>query len=105
MESAWQTWDMCTEAFDLHLTQPLPTRVEGGDLGVLEKCAVVKQDRPRTAAGGVLLDTFARKQRPYNAILALEQISFGMSNVTVHTKQAAYGVSHTETTYPAGIGR
>ncbi|KAJ8364285.1 hypothetical protein SKAU_G00131160 [Synaphobranchus kaupii] len=86
-KSAWQTWDVCTEASDVFMKlSKYPPTVEDGDLQVLEKFVITMYDRSSTAAGidDARLDMFARKQKPYEAIPPTR------AALIQHAKRAAY---------------
>ncbi|KAJ8351997.1 hypothetical protein SKAU_G00234730 [Synaphobranchus kaupii] len=86
-KSAWQTWDVCTEASDVFMKlSKYPPTVEDGDLQVLEKFVITMYDRSSTAAGidDARLDMFARKQKPYEAIPPTR------AALIQHAKHAAY---------------
>ena len=86
-KSAWQTWDVCVEASDVFakLSQYPPT-VGDDDLKVLEKFVVTMYDRSSTVecVDDAILEMFARKQRPYEAI------PLTRAALLQHAKRAAY---------------
>ena len=86
-KSAWQTWDMCAEAYDVfaRLSQYPPT-VNDNEMDILEKIVVIIYDMSSTATGvnNARLDMFARKQRPYQAIPPTR------SALLQHVNRAAY---------------
>ena len=87
MKTAWQTWDIFPEATPVFstLSQHPPT-IEDDDMEILEKFVVLMYDRSSTAGGveEARLDLFARKRRPYEAILPTR------AALIQHTKRAAY---------------
>ena len=69
--SAWQTWDVCSEASDvITKLSSYPTHVEEEDTGRLEKFVVTMYDRSSSTdtVDDARLELFGRKQRSYEAI-------------------------------------
>ena len=86
-KSAWQTWNVCTEASATFAKlSKQPTRVDEDDMNILERFVVVMYGRSSeaTCANDARLDLFARKQRSFDAIPPTQ------AALKEHVKRSAY---------------
>ena len=86
--SAWQTWDMCADASDVFARlshTPQVATVNDNEVDIMDKCVVMMyKSNTATCVNNAMLDMFARKQRPCQAIQPTQ------SALLQHVRHAAY---------------
>lgn len=86
-KSAWQTWDICTEASKIFTKLScFPPKIEDSDMKMLEKFVIMMYDRSSTVetVDEARFNLFARKQRSFESIPPTK------AALAQHVKRAAY---------------